>query len=226
MDKAAAAAIGAKFGESIKDYTKASENIIEAILLDHCNEGIKLMSKHIKSKARTGQASTLAASMDNKLIQVSATKFEVKTVTSVDYADYVDKGVQKSPKLRGGKSNPATNKAPNSPFKFKNLYTPPKMIESFKDYIARTAMKTAKIGGKRKSLYKTNKQTKKKTAKMDLIEKAAQGMAVATKIGGIKPMNFIEKADNKERTKQLAQNLAAGLGKAMAKNIKLSINGN
>jgi hypothetical protein len=51
-------------------------------------------------------------------------------------------------------------------------------------------------------------------------------MAVATKIGGIKPMNFISKADNPQRTKQLAASLASALGKAMAKNIKISINGN
>jgi len=51
-------------------------------------------------------------------------------------------------------------------------------------------------------------------------------LAVATKIGGIKPMNFISKADNPKRTKELARNLAAALGKAMAKNIKISINGN
>jgi len=217
MDKAAAAAIGAKFGESIKDYTKASENIIEAIVIEHCNEGIRLMSKQIKSKARTGQASTLAASMSNIPIQVSATKFQVNTISTEYYADFVDKGV-KGVRNKG--------KAPSSPYSFRNLGTSKAMIESFKDYIARTGMKTAKIGGKRKSLYKTNKETKKKTAKMDLIEKAAQGLAVATKIGGIKPMNFISKADNPKRTKELARNLAAALGKAMAKNIKISINGN
>lgn len=208
MDKAAAAAIGAKFGESIKDYTKASENIIETILLDHCNEGIRLMSKQIKSKARTGQASTLAASMSNVPIQVSATKFQVNTISTEYYADFVDKGVK-------GVYN--RSKAPNSPYSFRNLGTPKAMIESFKQYIARTGSKSMN----KKTLIRKNK---KKQA--DLITKEAKQMAVATKIGGIKPMNFISKADNEKRTKELARNLAAGLGRAMAKNIKLSINGN
>jgi len=208
MDKAAAAALGARFGESIKDYTKASENIIEAIVIDHCNEGIKLMSKQIKSKARTGQASTLAASMSNVPIQVSATKFQVNTISTEYYADFVDKGV-KGVRNRG--------KAPSSPYSFKNLGTSKAMIESFKDYIARTGSKSMN----KKTLIRKNKKKQS-----DLITKEAKQMAVATKIGGIKPMNFISKADNPQRTKQLAASLAAALGKAMAKNIKISINGN
>lgn len=208
MDKAAAAAIGAKFGESIKDYTKASENIIEAIVMEHCNEGIRLMSKQIKSKARTGQASTLAASMSNVPIQVSATKFQVNTISTEYYADFVDKGV-KGVRNKG--------KAPNSPYSFRNLGTSKAMIESFKDYIARTGSKSMN----KKTLIRKNKKKQS-----DLITKEAKQMAVATKIGGIKPMNFISKADNPQRTKQLAASLAAALGKAMAKNIKISINGN
>jgi hypothetical protein len=208
MDKAAAAAIGAKFGESIKDYTKASENIIEAIVIEHCNEGIRLMSKQIKSKARTGQASTLAASMSNVPIQVSATKFQVNTISTEYYADFVDKGV-KGVRNKG--------KAPRSPYSFRNLGTSKAMIESFKDYIARTGSKSMN----KKTLIRKNKKKQS-----DLITKEAKQMAVATKIGGIKPMNFISKADNPQRTKQLAASLAAALGKAMAKNIKISINGN
>lgn len=208
MDKAAAAAIGAKFGESIKDYTKASENIIEAIVIEHCNEGIRLMSKQIKSKARTGQASTLAASMSNIPIQVSATKFQVNTISTEYYADFVDKGV-KGVRNKG--------KAPSSPYSFRNLGTSKAMVESFKDYIARTGSKSMN----KKTLIRKNKKKQS-----DLITKEAKQMAVATKIGGIKPMNFISKADNPKRTKELARNLAAALGKAMAKNIKISINGN
>lgn len=208
MDKAAAAAIGARFGESIKDYTKASENIIEAIVMEHCNEGIRLMSKQIKSKARTGQASTLAASMSNVPIQVSATKFQVNTISTEYYADFVDKGV-KGVRNKG--------KAPSSPYSFRNLGTSKAMVESFKDYIARTGSKSMN----KKTLIRKNKKKQS-----DLITKEAKQMAVATKIGGIKPMNFISKADNPQRTKQLAASLAAALGKAMAKNIKISINGN
>jgi hypothetical protein len=161
MDKAAAAAIGAKFGESIKDYTKASENIIEAIVIEHCNEGIRLMSKQIKSKARTRQASTLAASMSNIPIQVSATKFQVNTISTEYYADFVDKGV-KGVKNKG--------KAPRSPYSFRNLGTSKAMVESFKNYIARTGSKSMN----KKTLIRKNKKKQS-----DLITKEAKQMAVA-----------------------------------------------
>jgi len=164
MDKAAAAAIGAKFGESIKDYTKASENIIEAIVMQHCNEGIRLMSKQIKSKARTGQASTLAASMSNIPIQVSATKFQVNTISTEYYADFVDKGV-KGVRNKG--------KAPSSPYSFRNLGTSKAMVESFKDYIARTGSKSMN----KKTLIRKNKKKQS-----DLITKEAKQMAVSKRL--------------------------------------------
>jgi hypothetical protein len=176
--------------------------------MEHCEEGIKLMSKQIKSKARTGQASTLASSMSNMPVRISATKFQVNTITTEYYADFVDKGV-KGVRNKG--------KAPRSPYSFRNLGTSKAMVESFKDYIARTGSKSMN----KKTLIRKNKKKQS-----DLITKEAKQMAVATKIGGIKPMNFIAKADNPQRTKQLAASLAAALGKAMAKNIKISINGN
>lgn len=210
MDKAAAAKLGAKFGESLNDYTKASENTIEAILIEHCNNGIKLMSDHIKKKARTGQASTLASSMDNIPVKISATKFQVKTISSEYYYDYVDKGVQ-------GVYD--QTKAPNSKYKFKNLGVPKKMWKSFLSYVARSG--TQEVKG-----ITTSRKGKSKIKGIKDNITVAKGLAVATKISGIKPMDFISKADNEERTKELARNLAAGLGKAMAKNIKISINGN
>jgi hypothetical protein len=131
-------------------------------------------------------------------------------IIGADYYDFVNQGVK-------GVFN--KSKAPNSDYSFRNLGVSPDMLKSFKDYIARTGMKTAKIGGKRKSLYKTNKETKKKTAKMDLIEKAAQGLAVATKIGGIKPMNFVEPAVGTKRLKILNR----ALSKEIGTKIKLAI---
>jgi hypothetical protein len=75
------------------------------------------------------------------------------------------------------------------------------------------------IGGKRKSLYKTNRKTKEKTAKLDLIEKAAKSMAVATKIGGITPMQFKEKADTRTRRNKLKRDLAEAMGAAYKFNV-------
>jgi predicted RecB family endonuclease len=80
-------------------------------------------------------------------------------------------------------------------------------------------MKSAKINGKRKSLYKTNKNEGTKTALMDRIDQAAQQLAVATKIGGIKPMNYKKAAVNDKRVKQLAENLSVALGQVLISKI-------
>jgi hypothetical protein len=200
--------IGKKYGQSTSEFTKSSNDAATQIALDWTNEGIALMSAKIRSKARTGSRSTLAQDMIPK-VELKSAGVSVKVITKQDYADYVDKGVKGLRK----------NKAPNSPYKFKNLGTPPKMIDSFKQYIARTGMKSAKINGKRKSLYKTKKKEGTKTARLDMIEQAAQQLAVATKIGGIKPMNYKEAAVNDKRIKQLAENLSVALGQVLISKI-------
>jgi hypothetical protein len=42
--------IGSKYGSSISDYSTASANVIEDILIKHCNEGVELMRKRIYKK--------------------------------------------------------------------------------------------------------------------------------------------------------------------------------
>lgn len=205
-------AIGQKYGQAVTDFTQASNNILEQVLMDYCNTGVELMRKEIRKKARTKGASTLAQAIINKPAVTTQNSITIATASEVGYYDYVDKGVK-------GVYN--KSKAPQSKYKFKNLYTPPKMVESFKEYIARTGMKTFKNKqGKRKSLYKTNKETKKKTANMDAIGKAAEQLAVATKIGGIKPMNFIEKANNPKRTKELSKAIRIAMGQGIKFSIK------
>lgn len=212
-----ASEIGKKYGESINNFATASKNTIESVLMNFANESIELMKKQIQKKARTKGASTLAQSM-TILPFDNAEGIGVNIVSSAKYWKYVNDGV-KGVKNKG--------KAPNSKFKFKNLYTPTAMINSFKDYIARTGKKTALIGGKKKNLYKTNRKTKQKTANTDLIEKAAKGLAVATKIGGIEPMMFKEKADNTRRRNILKKQLAEAMGTTIKFNLIKSIkNGN
>jgi hypothetical protein len=204
-----ASEIGKKFGESIENFSTASKNTIESVLMTFANDSIAIMKKRIQQKARTKGASTLAESMIAEPFD-NADGIGVNVISNAKYWRYVNDGV-KGVKNKG--------KAPNSKFSFKNLYTPPAMIKSFKDYIARTGKKTAMIGGKRKSLYKTNKQTKQKTAKLDLIEKAAKSMAVGTKIGGIAPMQFKEKADTTQRRNKLKRELAEAMGAAYKFNV-------
>jgi predicted metal-dependent peptidase len=68
-----------------------------------------------------------------------------------------------------------------------------------------------------KQVYDIIRKNKKKQA--DLIEKEAMAMAVATKIGGIKPMNYVEPAVGAKRLKILNK----ALSKEMAVKIKLAI---
>jgi hypothetical protein len=191
--------IGKKYGQSTADFTTSSNNAAEQVALDWTNESIALMSAKIRSKARTGSRSTLAQDMVPKVKIISA-GVSVKVITKQDYADYVDKGVIGVKK----------NKAPNSPYKFNNLGTPPKMIKSFKQYIARTG--TTSIKGKQ--LIKKNKKKQN-----DVITQAAKQLAVATKIGGIKPMNYKKAAVNDKRVKQLAENLSVALGQVLISKI-------
>lgn len=189
--------IGKKYGQSTADFTTSSNNAAEQIALDWTNEGIALMSAKIRSKARTGSASTLAQDMIPK-VELIRGGVSVKVITTQEYADYVDKGV------RGVKNN----EAPNSPYKFKNLGVPKAMWKSFAKYAARTGLK------ENKGTTLSTKGKSKISAGRDIITVAKQ-LAVATKIGGIKPMNYKKEAVDDKRVKQLAENLSVALGQVL-----------
>ena len=191
----AATNIGSKYGSSLDTFAKDLQTGIDGIFLDWANGSIEIMRKVITRKARTRQASTLASSL------VPFPKALGIQIKGEYYWEFVDEGVK-------GVFN--KNKAPNSQFSFKNLGVPPDMLKSFKDYIARTGSK----GLRKQTLIRKNK---KKQA--DLITKEAMAMAVATKIGGIKPMNYVEPAVGTKRLKILNK----ALSKEMAVKIKLAI---
>lgn len=193
---ASAKDIGSKYGSSVDNFEATAKSGVDKIMLDWANESIGIMRKIITSKARTRQASTLAADLVPKPIANG-----IQIVTMQDYWDYVNQGVK-------GVFN--KGKAPNSDYSFKNLGVPPDMLASFKEYIARTGSK----GLKKQSLIRKNK---KKQA--DIITKEAMSMAVATKIGGIKPMNYVEPAVGQKRLKVLNKALSKELGNK----IKLAI---
>jgi hypothetical protein len=188
--------IGSKYGSSVDNFETTAKSGIDKIMLDWANESIGIMRKIITSKARTRQASTLASDLVPKPIANG-----IQIVTMQDYWDFVNQGVK-------GVYN--KSKAPNSDYSFKNLGVSPEMLASFKEYIARTGSK----GLKKQSLIRKNK---KKQA--DIITKEAMSMAVATKIGGIKPMNYVEPAVGTKRLKILNKALSKELGNK----IKLAI---
>ena len=191
----AATNIGSKYGSSLDTFTKDLKTGIDGIFLDWANGSIEIMRKIITRKARTKQASTLASSL---IPFPKALGIQIK---GEYYWEFVDEGVK-------GVFN--KGKAPNSKFSFKNLGVPKDMLNSFKQYIARTGSK----GLRKQTLIRKNK---KKQA--DLITKEAMTMAVATKIGGIKPMNYVEPAVGAKRLKLLNK----ALSKEMAVKIKLAI---
>ena len=191
----AATNIGSKYGSSLDTFTKDLKSGIDAIFLKWAEDSIDIMSNIITSKARTGQASTLARSL------YPFPKENGIQIKGEYYWEFVDEGVK-------GVFN--KSKAPNSKFSFRNLGVSPDMLESFKQYIARTGSK----GLRKQTLIRKNK---KKQA--DLITKEAMAMAVATKIGGIKPMNYVEPAVGTKRLKMLNK----ALSKEMAVKIKLAI---
>ena len=186
--------IGSKYGESTDTFSKDVASGIDKVMLDWANVSILIMRKIITRKARTGQASTLAADLVPK-----PTVNGIQIVTTLDYWEYVDQGVQGVKKQE---------KAPNSKFKFKNLGVPKQMWKSFIKYAARTGAKEIK------GITLSTVGKSKITAGRDLI-KVAKGLAVATKISGIKPMRYIEPSVGAARIKKLNQALSKELGKAI-----------
>ena len=195
--------IGSKYGQSTDDFATAQGNTLTDIVLRWCNGGIDAMRTKIQKNVRTGGASTLAQSMSSKPIKSGGSKVSIEIVADKDsyYWKFVDKGV------RGVKKN----KAGNSPYKFKTIGAGKNMVDSFKKYIAKTGSKS--MSGK-----KLTSKNKKKQA--SAIDKEAKAMAVATKIGGIKPVNFVREATNKKRVDQLVNEVAKGLGATIKVSIK------
>lgn len=195
--------IGSKYGQSTDDFAKAASDTLTDIVMAWCNEGIDAMRKKIQKNVRTGGASTLAQSMATTPSKITASKVSIDIVADKDayYWKFVDKGV------KGVKKN----KAGNTPYKFKTIGASKKMVDSFKSYIARTGSKS--MTGK-----KLTSKNKKKQA--SAIEQEAKAMAVATKIGGIKPVRFVSEATNKKMVEKLVNEVAKGLGATIKVSIK------
>lgn len=209
MAKSTGSSIAGKYGSSSANFTKEIAIGAEKIMLDWANVSISIMRKILSRKTRIGDRGKLIADLAPKPYPMRADgKLRIEIVTMQDHWEYLDKGVQ------GVKNK---SKAPNSPFKFKNLGTPDSMVDSFKEYISKLGLKTAKIKGKSTRLYKT--KNKKKVAKMDVITEAAEGMAIATKIGGIRPVNYVEPAVGKKRLKILSKAMSQELGKKVLASI-------
>ena len=197
-----AAEIGSRYGSSINDYTTASNNTVEAIVIEYCNKASDDMRKMIQSKVRSRGASTLAQGIQPTPVTVTGSIIDISIISEADYWQYRDDGVQ----------GVYINKAPQSKFKFKNLGTPPKMINSFKQFIAKGGIK---VVDKKVMSFKGKKR---KQALSDQ-EKAARTLAVRTKIGGIEPLNFSDIAIEPQRINKLSNDIAEALSEAIAINI-------
>ena len=196
--------IASKFGTSADDVEQSVKGTAEQVIMDWSNESIELMRQQIIKTSRVKGQSTLAQSFSVQVVENG-----IEIVTTDEYAgvfDYIDKGVQG---LKG-------KKAPRSPYKFRNLGTPKKMIDSFKRWAA-----TAGITNVKKTTLSYKGKNKHKAVSDQ--EKAAKTLATWTNIGGIKPKNFIKKAVNKKRVDELANNLGQALGKTITFKI---VNGN
>lgn len=189
--------IGSKFGTNAADIEQAVEGTIEAITTQWMNEGMKLMSDHLQRTSKS-RSNNLGQSLFLTPVDISGDNYTFKIATPLEYADYIDKGVKGLYK----------NKAPKSPYSFKNLGTPKEMVNSFKGWSAQAGV--VKVG-------KTNASFKGKSKNKALSdqERIAKTLATWTKIGGIKPKNYIEKAANKKRIDQLADSLSKALGKTI-----------
>ena len=180
-----AANLATKFGT--KDAGEAVEGTVEAVTLEWMN-GVSKSMQTILQKNSKSRRNKLAQSLFPTILQGSTpTNIKVGITTTETYYDFVDKGVQKSPKLRGGKPNPTTNKAPNSIYKFKNVGTSQKMVDSIKSW-------TSFAGAKSED---------------------AKRIAYFVKRGGISPKNYIKGAITPKSLQELNSNLTIALGEVV-----------
>jgi hypothetical protein len=177
-----AANIAAKYGT--KNAGEALEGTVEDVTLQWMN-GISIEMQKILQKNSKSRSNKLAQSLFPTILSGSTpTNVKVGITTTESYYDFVDKGVQKSPKLRGGKPNPTTNKAPKSVYKFKNVGTSQKMVDSIKGW-------TSFAGAKAED---------------------AKRIAYFVKRGGLSPKNYIKGAITSKSLKELNSNLTIALG--------------
>ena len=180
-----AANLATKFGT--KDAGEAVEGTVEAVTLEWMN-GVSKSMQTILQKNSKSRRNKLAQSLFPTILQGSTpTNIKVGITTTESYYDFVDKGVQKSPKLRGGKPNPTTNKAPKSIYKFKNVGTSQKMVDSIKSW-------TSFAGAKSED---------------------AKRIAYFVKRGGISPKNYINGAITPKSLQELSNNLTIALGEVV-----------
>jgi len=199
---ASATEIGNRFGIGAENFEKTNKSDLEKVVINWTNKSIEIMRKIIQTKSKVRGGAALAQDLEPQVYQ-SNNSFGARIVTSADYFDFVDKGVKGITK----------NKAPKSPYQFKNLYTPPAMIESFKQWVAAAGIKSV---GKRTLSFKG----KKRKQALDDQTKVAKQLAVFTKLGGIKPMNYIEPATNAKRIKTLTKDITVVMTRNIIKSIK------
>jgi hypothetical protein len=197
MAKGTGASIGSKYGSSVDNFQKELKSGADKIMVEWANDSIAIMRKILSKKTRIGDRGKLIADLQPKPYPMDASgKLRIEIVTMQDHWEFLDKGVQ------GVKNK---SKAPNSPFKFKNLGVPKTMLRSFADYAARTGVREIK------GTTLATKGKSKIQAGRDIL-KVAKQLAIATKISGIKPVNYVEPAVGKKRIKILSESMSKEIG--------------
>jgi len=197
MAKGTGASIGSKYGSSVDNFQKELKSGADKIMIDWANESIAIMRKILKQKTRIKDRGKLIADLAPKPYPMDANgNIKIEIVTMQDHWEFLDKGV------KGVKSSA---KAPNSPFKFKNLGVPKMMLRSFADYAARTGVREIK------GTTLATKGKSKIQAGRDIL-KVAKQLAIATKISGIKAVNYVEPAVGKKRLKILSKAISKEIG--------------
>ena len=200
---ASATEIGNKFGIGAENFEKTNKSDLEKVVINWTNQSIEIMRKIIQTKSKVRGGAALAQDLKAYNYKNTNDSIGIQILTNADYFDFVDKGVKGITK----------NKAPKSPYQFKNLYTPPAMIESFKQWAAAAGIKSV---GKTTLSFKG----KKRKQALDDQTKVAKQLAVFTKLGGIKPMNYIEPATNAKRIKTLTKDITIVMTRNIIKSIK------
>jgi len=172
----------ADFGVSLADG--AIENKSYALVTKWL-EGVIKLAKQNLANANAIASDSLSASIDIKPITLTDTSFVVAIVAN-DYWKFVDLGVKGTQK---------SNRAPNSPFQYRDKRPPIRPIQEW------IAFKSIQLEGR-------DKQAANRSFAVNIANKIRRE--------GLRATNFMSNAATKEMVDVLTENIAEVLGKSIS----------